>query len=90
MDWYKIYILFVLGMSLFTLLVYMIDKRKAIKNRWRIKESVLLSCSFFGGALGGLLGLYLVRHKTKHWYFVVVNWLSLAIQICVFLYLYNI
>ena len=81
MDWYKIYILFVLGMSLFTLLVYMIDKRKAIKNRWRIKESVLLSCSFFGGALGGLLGLYLVRHKTKHWYFVANTILTTLVHI---------
>ena len=24
---------------------------------------------------------FYVRHKNKHWYFVVVNWLSLIIQI---------
>ena len=77
-------------MSFNTLILYFIDKRRAIKNKWRIKEKVLLSCSFFGGAIGGLIGLYVVRHKTKHWYFIVINWLSLAIQIGLFFYLYNI
>lgn len=90
MDYYKIYLLAILIMSLITLFVYFADKRRAIKKRWRIKESVLLSCSFFGGAIGGLMGLYLVRHKTKHWYFVVINWVSLVIQIYLFFYLYNI
>ena len=29
--------------------------------------------SIFGGAIGGFLGLYLIRHKNKHWYFVLSN-----------------
>jgi uncharacterized membrane protein YsdA (DUF1294 family) len=44
----------------------LIDKQKAKKNRWRIPEKVLLGISFIGGSLGGIIGMYLFRHKTKH------------------------
>ena len=43
----------------------LIDKRKAVKNRWRIPEWVLLTTAFTGGSLGCLIGMYLLRHKTK-------------------------
>ena len=77
----KIYLIFILIMSLFTFVIYGIDKFKAKRNKWRIKESVLLLSSFLGGSIGGLLGMYVLRHKTKHWYFVVVNILSFIIHI---------
>lgn len=87
---FRIYLLVLLIMNIITFFLYLSDKRKAIKNKWRTKESVLLSASFLCGAVGGLLGLYWLRHKNKHWYFVVVNWLSLIIQIALggFIYLY--
>ena len=50
-----------------TLCVFMyIDKQRAIKREWRISEKTLLTLAFFGGAVGGVLGMYLFRHKTKH------------------------
>jgi uncharacterized membrane protein YsdA (DUF1294 family) len=50
-----------------TLCVFMyIDKQRAIKKEWRISEKALLTLAFFGGAVGGVLGMYLFRHKTKH------------------------
>ncbi len=57
------------------------DKHKAIKNRWRIPEKVLLGCAVIGGSLGALLGMYAVRHKTRHWKFTVGIPLILALQI---------
>ncbi|WP_274307689.1 DUF1294 domain-containing protein [Solibacillus daqui] len=49
------------------LCVYMyIDKDRAKKKEWRISEKTLLTLGFFGGACGGVLGMYLFRHKTKH------------------------
>ena len=77
----EIYLIFILVMSLFTFLIYGIDKLKAKRNKWRIKESVLLLSSFLGGSIGGILGMYVLRHKTKHWYFVVVNILPFIIHI---------
>lgn len=43
-----------------------LDKRRAIQGRWRIPErTLLLSCACFG-ALGGLLGMRVFHHKTRH------------------------
>ncbi|PTQ84728.1 uncharacterized membrane protein YsdA (DUF1294 family) [Trichococcus patagoniensis] len=49
-----------------------IDKKKARQKAWRIPERNLLLLGFFGGGLGGLLGMHHFRHKTKHQSFKVV------------------
>lgn len=46
-----------------------LDKRRAKKNAWRIPERTLFLPVIFGGALGGVAGMHLFRHKTRHWYF---------------------
>ena len=46
------------------------DKRKAIRNAWRIPEARLFLFALIGGSLGCILGMYTFRHKTRHWYFV--------------------
>ena len=48
------------------LLLMLIDKQKARKNRWRIPERTLLTVAILGGSLGSMLGMKLYRHKTKH------------------------
>lgn len=85
----KIYLLLVLLMSIITFILYGIDKRKAIKNQYRIKEKTLLLSSFLFGSVGGILGMYIFRHKTKHWYFVVVNFISLVLHIIVGYYIFK-
>ena len=52
-------------------LLMLIDKQKAKKNRWRIPESTLLGVSAIGGSFGGLVGMYLLRHKTLHKKFAI-------------------
>ena len=49
--------------------LYGIDKKRAKKGQWRISEKTLLLSAVFGGSIGALLGMYVFRHKTKHWYF---------------------
>ena len=61
-----------LAVGLIAFILYGADKRRARKGRWRIPESVLLGFGFFGGSIGALLGMYLFRHKTKHWQFKVL------------------
>jgi len=68
-------------MSLITFLAFGIDKRRAKKNQWRIKEASLLLLGILGGALGALCGMRLFRHKTGHLAFWVVNLLALALQL---------
>lgn len=72
--------LFVL-MTLVTFVLYGWDKKKAIDGKWRTKEKTLLLSSFLLGSVGGLMGMYLRRHKNNKWYFVVVNWGSLLIHL---------
>lgn len=58
-------------MSVLGFAVMGIDKSKAKKGQWRIKEAVLFAFAILGGAVGSTLGMYVFRHKTKHWYFAV-------------------
>lgn len=83
------YLIFLAVMSVIAFALYGIDKRKAIKHKWRIKEIMLLSFGFFGGAVGALLGMKVFHHKTKHWYFWAVNILGLAVQIAVLFMIYK-
>ena len=75
-------------LSVLALLLYAGDKKKAKKKRWRTPESLLLGIGFFGGAAGALLGMILVRHKTKHWYFWAVNLVGLLWQAALLVFLY--
>lgn len=75
-------------LSLVNLFLYGFDKFKAQNGMWRIPEKVLLGFSLLGGAIGGLAGMWLFRHKTRHWYFWVLNFLGLAWQLALPLYLW--
>ena len=57
-----------------------IDKRRARKHMWRISERALFLTAVFGGSVGTLAGMYIFRHKTKHWYFVIGMPLILILQ----------
>ena len=47
-------------------LLMLVDKWKAKNKRWRIPEATLLGVAAIGGSVGSLIGMYTVRHKTKH------------------------
>ncbi len=63
-----------------------VDKRNAIRRRSRIAERDLLVIAALGGALGGWIAMYTVRHKTNHWYFVL--WMPLFTAVFAFLTYY--
>jgi uncharacterized membrane protein YsdA (DUF1294 family) len=81
MDFWEILVIIFGILSVITFFMYGIDKFKAQRGKWRISEKALLISSFIGGAVGGFLAMQLFRHKTKHWYFNVVNILGLVWQI---------
>ena len=78
---------YIIILSLVTFIAYGADKRKAKKGKWRISEKTLLSLSFLGGAVGGILAMKKFHHKTKHWYFTVVNVLGCVWQLAALIYL---
>ena len=55
--------------NLAAFIVYGIDKKRARNGEWRISEKTLFLAALPGSALGALLGMYVFRHKTQHWYF---------------------
>ena len=75
------------GMSLVLLITMGTDKRFAKTGHRRIPEKRLFLLALFGGAVGGLLGMYAFRHKTRHWYFVVGFWALTAVQLGALTYL---
>lgn len=58
----------------------LVDKLKAKKNRWRIREATLMWVAALGGSVGSLLGMYTFRHKTQHLKFTLGIPLILAAQ----------
>lgn len=48
-----------------------IDKARAKAGAWRIPEATLFLLAVLGGSVGGILGMQLFRHKTRHKTFIV-------------------
>lgn len=84
---------YLLLMNIVGLYVMYSDKRRAIKHRFRIPERTLFIVSLLGGSIGTWAGMYLFRHKTKHWYFVVgmplIMILNFAIIYLLAIYCFN-
>lgn len=67
--------------NLVSFFLMMHDKNCAKKGSWRVPEATLFIATACFGGLGGVLGMQLLRHKTKHWYFAVFFPLMLVVQI---------
>ena len=65
------------------------DKKRAKKGQRRIPEKTLFLSAALFGALGGTLGMYVFRHKTKHWYFKLFFPLMLLAQAAILGYLFT-
>lgn len=75
-------ILFLLiAVNLVSFALYGLDKLKAKKGLWRIRESTLLIVAALGGSVGALLGMEVFRHKTKHWQFKILVPVFLAAHV---------
>lgn len=68
-------------MNLAAFLLMAEDKRRAKKGAWRIPEKTLFLVTGLFGGLGGTLGMFLMHHKTKHWYFRIGFPVMLAAQV---------
>ena len=83
----KYILLYLLLINAVGFLLMLIDKFKAKKNLWRIPEATLMTVAALGGSIGSLLGMYTVRHKTKHVKFTVGIPAILILQIALVLFL---
>ncbi len=79
----ELLILYLVIINALSFALMLADKRRAQKKRWRIRESTLLAVAALGGSVGSLIGMYTVRHKTKHLKFTLGVPLILAVQILI-------
>lgn len=58
-----------------------VDKRRAKKDRWRIRESTLFLISALGGSVAMYISMRLFHHKTKHKRFMIGIPLIIVLQL---------
>ena len=75
-------------MNIVTFGLYGWDKHQAVYQRWRVPEAVLILFSLFCGAWGGVMGMLLFKHKTRHTLFLICNPLFLLLQLAAGFYLF--
>lgn len=79
--------IFVINMVAF--LIMALDKVRARKDAWRIKEITIMVLALLGGATGILLGMVVFRHKINKNKFSVGIPLLLLLNKAVELVIYN-
>ena len=77
-------------MNLLSYILMGLDKRAAQEGRWRVPEKTLFLVTALFGGLGGVLGMHVFRHKTKHWYFRVFFPVLLIAQIGILVMLFGV
>ena len=78
---------YLLIINIIAFFLYGIDKRKAVRNKWRIPEATLVLFAAIGGALGALLGMLVWHHKTRKWKFRILVPLFLILWAGILIYL---
>ena len=58
-------IIYLIIINIIAFLAMFIDKKKAKRGRWRIKESTLLFLALIGGSIGEIIGMHVFHHKTQ-------------------------
>ena len=86
----KTILIYFLVINIVTFVFFAIDKYNAVTHRSRIRIVTLLALSFMGGSIGGLLAMYILRHKTKKDYFVVGLPMILFTQFIFIFYIMNV
>lgn len=79
----KLFLFYIIFINIFGFSIMYIDKLKAIKKQWRIKESTLILISLVGGSFGSIIGMYTFRHKTRHIKFTFGIPLIILLQITI-------
>lgn len=61
-----IILIYLAVINVVTFFMYGVDKWKAKKSKWRIREVALLGLAMLGGSIGAWLGMKVWHHKTQH------------------------
>ena len=71
-----------------TFFTYGLDKWKAKRSKWRIREAALLTLAVLGGSIGAWLGMKVWHHKTQHKKFKVGIPIIIIVQALIIWYFF--
>jgi len=80
---------FYLVISLFTFVLYAVDKSAAQNGSWRTQESTLHLFSLAGGWPGAMIAQQTLRHKSKKQDFRAVFWGTVVLNVGAFIWLHT-
>ena len=87
---HKPILVYLVVINFITVIAFGLDKIAALEDKTRIRIVTLLGLAFIGGSIGGLIAMFVFRHKIRKDYFMVGVPLIIVMQIVVFFYLMNI
>ena len=76
--------------NMLTFFIFGVDKFKAKKGYYRVSEKGLFLLCFIGGGIGGFVGMYTFRHKTRKWYFNLLIPIFIVLGVFGYYYFYKI
>lgn len=79
----EILIYYIIIINIISIFTMFIDKRKAQKDKWRIKENYIHLLSVLGAASGTIVGMLLFHHKTKKKKFCLITGACFIINVLV-------
>ena len=79
-------IYYLIFINIMGLLSMYLDKYFSKNNMYRISEKSLFLIAILGGSIGGIIGMYQFRHKTKHKQFTIGLPIILFIQLIILMY----
>lgn len=78
---YKAALIYFAVISIISAVVCVADKRRAVKGKWRVKESTLFLLCALGGSVAMYITMRLIRHKTLHKRFMIGIPLIVVVQV---------
>lgn len=76
-------VIYLITVNVISFLLMHTDKKRAILHRRRIPEITLVGFAVIGGSLGTLAGMYILRHKTRHFRFKAGIPLIITLQLAI-------
>lgn len=86
MENIKYVLIYLIVINLMSFIMFYADKKRAKKDKWRIKESTLHMFSFLGGTIGSIGAMVLFHHKTKKTMFRIITAAALVFN-CFVIYI---
>ncbi len=87
MSFNQVLYAYIAVISLISVIATIVDKRNAIRGRWRISEDMLFVLASLGGSVAMYITMRLIHHKTRYKKFMLGLPLVVLIQGVVLWYL---